>query len=127
MYRTRTAAFCTGLLIGALISIYLAPRILTPLPTGERVFVYGTLRSELVRFAVCHCLVPKEPATLSGYEKVSRTIVPAPRGSVAGEIITLTPAMLARIDRYEGIPDHYTRTRLTIAGAPAWVYIQNEE
>jgi len=117
-------AFLIGLIVGALIMIYSAPHYLTPATRGETLFVYGTLKSELVRFTVCRCLVPETSATLLGYRKVGRTIVPEADASVDGAFIVVTPDALTRIDRYEGTPHHYERVRMAIEGRAAWVYIE---
>lgn len=91
----------------------------------ERVFVYGTLTNPAVRFMVCRCHTPLIPATLKNYHKQGLTIIPDENATVSGGVIAVSPTELARIDRYERVPDRYRRETVTIRGQSMWVYIKN--
>jgi len=116
-----------GILCGALLVIYTVPIFLSPAHGGETLFIYGTLQNEFVRFVACRCFVSETPATLVGYRKVKRTVVPAPGESVNGSFITIDQNTLKRIDQYEKMPGYYRRVSMEIDGRTAWVYIKNEE
>ncbi len=90
---------------------------------GQTVFVYGTLMNPLYRTYACVCLTPLAPATLPGYTKVGRNIVENETGSVAGGLIRVTRAELARLDRYERVPYQYQRSTITIDSSTVFVYI----
>jgi gamma-glutamylcyclotransferase (GGCT)/AIG2-like uncharacterized protein YtfP len=95
----------------------------------EHLFVYGTLMEPLVQRKVLGQTVSGQPDTLAGYEKnqldLGGGVYPIIRrkagGSVAGLVITVTPAELKLIDVYEG--DAYQREKVELAsGRRAWVY-----
>ena len=71
-------------------------------------FVYGSLLVPLVRRRVIGREVPAQPARILGHERrcirneIYPAIRPRPGASVAGELLLLTPADLARLDEYEG-------------------------
>lgn len=91
----------------------------------EPLFVYGTLTNPLVRTAMCQCLVSTTPAQLTGYRKVGRNIIASSTAVVAGELMYITPTELARLDRYEQVPENYLRHRVEVAGKRVWVYSKN--
>ena len=91
---------------------------------SERVFVYGTLQSPLVRLYACRCITPHHPATVSGWRRDGLTIHPATEHTVTGQILHVTPVELARFDRYERVPHRYARKQITTSNGVAWVYIK---
>lgn len=87
------------------------------------VFAYATLRSDAVRLIVTGRRQATEPARLPGFRREGRTIVPDPDGMVEGLRVTVGPAELARLDRYERVGIVYERVLLPLAdGTSAWVY-----
>jgi gamma-glutamylcyclotransferase (GGCT)/AIG2-like uncharacterized protein YtfP len=47
-----------------------------------------------------------------------------PADTIAGELYAVTPAMLAALDRFEGVPRLYERQSWRLAdGSQAWVYV----
>ncbi len=95
----------------------------------EALFVYGTLMEPRVQMGVIGRTVTGRPDRLDGYKKgqirlgggLFPIIEPEPGRSVEGVVITVTPAELVRIDRYES--DAYRRQKVTLAsGQQAWVY-----
>lgn len=93
---------------------------------SERVFVYGSLTSPIVRSIICGCVATTSQAALSDYSKVGRTIIPNEQSEVPGLIFYASDWELGWFDWYERTPDYYRRERIEIAGEPAWVYIKNE-
>jgi len=112
-----------GILLGALATILLAPSLISNQEQQHSVFVYGTLRNNLVRFYACHCLVPETPTELYGYRKIGLNIVPSENDSVSGSIINISETQLQLIDTYENIPQRYTREKITIDNRDHWVYL----
>ncbi len=95
----------------------------------EHLFVYGTLMDPIVQFSVFGRVVQGQPDRLTGYKKSSiqlgggvyPIIKPETGHSVEGLVITVTPAELKLIDRYEG--DAYQRKKVTlVSGRQVWVY-----
>jgi gamma-glutamylcyclotransferase (GGCT)/AIG2-like uncharacterized protein YtfP len=96
-------------------------------------FVYGSLMFEPVRRLHSRRALATEPATLPGYGRRALRgagypgIVPAPVESVAGLLVRgLSPALLARLDRWEGA--EYVRIPVHVAlasgaAAPAYTYL----
>ncbi len=100
-------------------------------PPVERVFVYGTLK----RGHGNHRLLERGGARYVGEARVSGTMhdiggIPAVglsgRGTVHGEVYELDAETLARLDRLEGTPTFYQRTRVRMStGTEAWIYVMN--
>lgn len=89
----------------------------------QRVFAYGTLRNPLVRLLITRELTTATPAQLPGYRKQGLDIIEADAEKTAGEVFTVTPEGLQRLDRYERLGERYQRIELTLTdGEPAWVY-----
>lgn len=89
----------------------------------HEVFVYGTLRSGLVRWVVTGRAGESRPAVLEEFRRSALDLEEAPGERVEGEVITVSAEELARLDRYERLGIRYQRVRLTLAdGAEAWVY-----
>lgn len=89
----------------------------------HEVFVYGTLRSGLVRWVVTGRAGESRPATLEDFRRSALDLEEAPGERVQGEVITVSAEELARLDRYERLGIRYERVRLTLAdGSEAWVY-----
>lgn len=103
---------------------YDRPDHLAPIEAGpHEVFVYGTLRSGLVRWVVTGRAGESRAATLEGFRRTALDLEDAPGERVIGEVITVSAEELARLDRYERLGIRYERVRLTLAdGSAAWVY-----
>ncbi len=92
-------------------------------PGPHRLFVYGTLRSPVVRFVVTRRVRPAEPATLPGFRRVNRDITYDPDAEVEGYVVHVSTTELRRLDRYERTGQVYERVRVILEGGePAWVY-----
>ena len=100
-----------------------------------RVAVYGTLLTGGGNYHVGADAVDRKPCRMSGtlYDPTGGWY-PAfvPDGSeafnVVGEVLTVTPATFARLDRLEGYPNLYARERIPVlledgTRAEAWVYV----
>lgn len=96
---------------------------------NEYLFVYGTLQFPEVQEHVFGRIVPSTPDVLDNFARENITlgtetyfIVAADVGSsVEGCLLEITPAELARGDRYE--TSAYRRFRVTLrSGIEAWVY-----
>ncbi|MBM4384777.1 MAG: gamma-glutamylcyclotransferase [Deltaproteobacteria bacterium] len=97
-------------------------------------FSYGTLMLAPVRRLHSRRAFATEPATLAGFARVALRgasypgLVPDARGVVTGVLVRgIAPALLAKLDRWEGA--EYTRqpVRVTLASgesAPAFVYVR---
>jgi len=123
MSKRITLSLILGILCGSLVTILFAPSIISNQEQQHSVFVYGTLRNNLVRFYACHCLVPETPTELAGYRKIGLNIVPSDNDSVSGSIINVSEKQLQLIDKYENIPQRYTREKITIDKSEHWVYL----
>lgn len=92
-------------------------------PCDQRVFVYGTLRNPLVRWLIVGRRISTAPAAVSGFDKQRLDIQPLPDGRVPGEVFSVAPRELARLDRYERLGVRYERVCLALdSGEPVWVY-----
>ena len=117
--------FALGVILGfILVFTYLAIHSATPEERTETLFIYGTLENPAIRFLMCRCITIAEPATLTGYQQVGLNIEPNSDDTVLGELIKLSPEELARLDRYEEVPDNYVRKQVTVNQALVWVYIK---
>ena len=104
----------------------------------ERVFVYGTLlRGGANEHVPGAGVLDREPCLVHGelYDTGwgYPAIFPDPATWlwVAGEVLTVTPAALARMDLLEGVPRLYQRKRVKyyVAKKPAgeaWVYVMRD-
>ncbi|WP_416140641.1 gamma-glutamylcyclotransferase family protein [Halomonas sp. HK25] len=103
---------------------YDRPDHLAPIEAGpHEVFVYGTLRSALVRWVVTGRAGDSRPAVLEDFRRTALDLEESPGERVEGEVITVSAEELARLDRYERLGIRYERVRLTLAdGSAAWVY-----
>lgn len=104
---------------------YSAPDGLQPIDESRqhRLFVFGTLRSPVVRWIVMGRTGEPEPAILAGYQKEALDITPAPGGEVHGYVLMVSPQELARLDRYERLGIRYERIKMSLADdSRAWVY-----
>ncbi len=97
-----------------------------------RVFVYGSLLDGARQRRVLGREVPMLPARLPGYERGRGRyfyIVARPGAETAGAILLgLDARDLAALDRYEELPDLYTREAVTVTTAAAgritcWCYL----
>jgi gamma-glutamylcyclotransferase (GGCT)/AIG2-like uncharacterized protein YtfP len=98
--------------------------IVAPEEVGpHRLFVYGTLRSPIVRFVVTGRVRPRETATLPGFRRVGRDIIYDTDAEVEGYVVYVSSGELRRLDRYERTGQVYERVELTLDdGRSAWVY-----
>jgi len=103
---------------------YDPPGDLPPIEAGpHEVFVYGTLRSGLVRWAVTGRAGESRPAILEDFRRTALDLEEAPGERVKGEVITVSAKELGRLDRYERLGIRYERVRLKLTdGTTAWVY-----
>ncbi len=103
---------------------YDRPDHLAPVEAGpHEVFVYGTLRSRLVRWVVTGRAGESRPVTLEDFRRTALDLEEAPGEHVEGEVITVSAEELRRLDRYERLGIRYERVRLTLTdGTKAWVY-----
>jgi len=100
-----------------------------------RVFVYGSLLAASRQRAVLGREVRTLPARLPGYERGRARyfyIVPRPGVETAGAILlNLNARDLAALDRYEEVPDLYTREVVTVITAgggriTCWRYLPTQ-
>lgn len=104
---------------------YTAPDGLEPIDDSRqhRLFVFGTLRSPVIRWVVMGRAGDQIPATLEGYRKEALDISPDPEAEVHGYVLTVSPRELSRLDRYERLGIRYERVTMALAdGTSAWVY-----
>jgi gamma-glutamylcyclotransferase (GGCT)/AIG2-like uncharacterized protein YtfP len=98
------------------------------------VFVYGTLCDSAVFARVARARRPlllARPAVLRGFRRVALrgtpypTLLRAPGAAVAGKLLRVTPAQLARLHRYEGRAYRFravlARRFSTVFRAHAWI------
>lgn len=96
---------------------------LAPAIGEQQVFVYGTLRNPAVRRVVIGRRVATEASFLPDYRKEGLDITPAPGAGVAGELLTVQPPGLRRLDRYERLGIRYERVEAILDdGRRVWVY-----
>jgi gamma-glutamylcyclotransferase (GGCT)/AIG2-like uncharacterized protein YtfP len=95
-------------------------------------FTYGTLMFEPVRRLHSRRALAAEPATLAGHARRALRgasypgLVPDPSGCVPGVLLRgVSPALLARLDRWEGTEYVRVPVQVTLASgerAPAFTY-----
>jgi gamma-glutamylcyclotransferase (GGCT)/AIG2-like uncharacterized protein YtfP len=90
---------------------------------SHRLFVYGTLRSDLVRWLVIGRQVDSRQAWLPGFQRRGLTIETREGARTPGEVIEVDAVELRRVDRYERLGTRYERIceRLE-SGERAFVY-----
>ena len=96
---------------------------------GEQVFVYGSLMQGLQY----HHLLGSadflgDDRTQDGFRLLSLGPYPAavegPGTSIRGELYSVNPTTLRRLDLLEGVPDLYERRRVSLqSGREAWMYV----
>lgn len=92
---------------------------------SHQVFVYGTLRYAPVRWVVMRASGNPRQAVLEGFERNNLDLAPNENERVEGLLLEVTPAQLARLDRYERLGIRYERIKQTLAdGSTAWVYVR---
>lgn len=109
---------------------YSAPEGLEPIDESRdhRLFVFGTLRSPLVRWVIMGRAGDQEPAILVGYRKEALDIAPDPEAEVPGYVLMVSPLELSRLDRYERLGIRYNRIKMALGdGSNAWVYRRLDE
>lgn len=91
----------------------------------HRVFVYGTLRQPLVRRLVTGQWIDTRAALLPGFEQQGLDLERSSGAQAEGEVFTVEPSVLARLDRYERLGIRYERVPATLANDEvAWVYLR---
>lgn len=104
---------------------YEAPAGLAPVAGNRlhRVFAYGTLRYEPVRWLVIGRAAPAEAAALPGFRADGLDVVRAPTARTDGIVFEVTADELSALDRYERLGVRYERIELPLDdGTAAWVY-----
>ncbi|WP_114417987.1 gamma-glutamylcyclotransferase family protein [Marinospirillum perlucidum] len=130
---SKLLATVTGLLLVAVLGAWLvwqSPWFYQPPPanqpalnTPQQVFVYGTLTWDWLRFLILRGPSTARDAQLPGYQKKGLDLEPEPGSRVQGQVLTVSPQELARLDRYERLGIKYQRQLKTLAdGSQAWVY-----
>lgn len=95
------------------------------------VFVYGSLKKGKSNHSVLTDRAQfMRPATIQGAVMVDLGSFPAiikGTGEVTGEVYSITPEIMARLDRLEGHPRFYKREIIDIGeGQQAWTYYLSE-
>jgi len=121
------ASLFIGILCGGLISIFVIPQFISHEEKEHSLFVYGTLRNEMIRYFACLCLVAETPTRLTGYKKDGLNIIPSEQHYVIGSLITVSSEELKRIDEYENTPERYTRETIMINEEKHWVYLKTND
>lgn len=84
-----------------------------------RLYVYGTLKSDITCGWLDVHPKSKTPATLRGYRKQGLNIYKDPESSVDGYLLEISPEELARIDSYEA---GYKKIEVEVGGDTAIAY-----
>jgi len=88
-------------------------------------FVYGTLTHSWVRWLVTGEQIESTPASLSGFRREGLDLVADPDAVTQGELLSVTPDNLRRLDRYERLGIRYERIPVPLAsGEQVWVYMR---
>jgi len=100
-----------------------------------RVFVYGLLlRPDVRGYLGVHGSDWQHGEQLNGYSLTTNwggtcrgivRLIPTVHGAVFGSSAEFTDEELSRMDRFEGVPDMYTRSRVTTSGGERSVYRAN--
>jgi len=99
------------------------PAIIDERISEQDVFVYGTLRYDWLRWIIMGTPIETREAVLEGYRRQDLDILPQPDARVQGDVLTVSPAALKALDRYERLGIRYTRESVKLAdGDTAWVY-----
>lgn len=89
----------------------------------QDVFGYATLKHSLLRFVVIGRPVSAAPAQLEGFLREGRDLRRDSGSVVAGQVFTVGPEGLLRLDRYERLGERYRRDLRTLTdGRDVWVY-----
>lgn len=89
----------------------------------HQVFVYGTLRSAVVRWLVTGEWLSSAPAVLEGYRRDGLDVDLAPGHQVTGERLSVDGETLRELDRYERLGVRYRRVAVELQnGHQAWLY-----
>jgi gamma-glutamylcyclotransferase (GGCT)/AIG2-like uncharacterized protein YtfP len=117
------AVYFTQIQPGTLLPVDPIEIVVPEEPGPHRLFVYGTLRSPVVRFVVTGRVRPTEAARLPGFRREGRNITYDPDAEVEGFVVHVSTSELRRLDRYERTGQVYERVEMTLEdGEPAWVY-----
>lgn len=103
---------------------YQTPELQQPLEArNHRVFAFGTLQNDTVRWLVTGARQPTQPAQLPGYRREGLNILADEQASTPGQVFEVSAEQLRRLDRYERLGTRYERIKLELAdGSHAWVY-----
>ncbi len=99
-------------------------------PQRITVFVYGTLmRGQPSHHLLGDAQFLGRGQTARGYDLLAIAWYPGlvrGTGVVRGELYSISKAFVAELDRYEGHPDHFTRTQLELStGESVTAYVFN--
>ena len=98
----------------------------------NRVFVYGSLKKDYGN----HSYVEKsefigKAKTLPIFTMISYGFFPAclinGKTEISGEVYDVTDSILSRMDRLEGVPNHYQRIRCITTLGEAWIYVMKDD
>ncbi|SHM54420.1 gamma-glutamylcyclotransferase family protein [Halomonas cupida] len=89
----------------------------------HQVFVYGTLRSPVVRWLVTTDYLESTPAVLEDYRRDGLDVDTAPGHQVEGELLSVDRETLLELDRYERLGVRYRRVPVKLQdGQQVWLY-----
>jgi len=106
---------------------YTAPAHLSVIDPGRehKLFVYGTLTHSWVRWLVTGEQIESTAASLSGFRREGLDLVADPDAVTRGELLSVTPESLRRLDRYERLGIRYERILVPLtSGEQVWVYMR---
>jgi gamma-glutamylcyclotransferase (GGCT)/AIG2-like uncharacterized protein YtfP len=106
---------------------YTAPAHLSVIDPGRehKLFVYGTLTHGWVRRLVTGEQIESTAASLSGFRHEGLDLVADPNAVTQGELLSVTPESLRRLDRYERLGIRYERILVPLtSGEQVWVYMR---
>jgi gamma-glutamylcyclotransferase (GGCT)/AIG2-like uncharacterized protein YtfP len=106
---------------------YKAPAHLSVIdPDREhKLFVYGTLTHGWVRRLVTGEQIESTAASLSGFRREGLDLVADPNAVTQGELLSVTPESLRRLDRYERLGIRYERILVPLTSdEQVWVYMR---
>jgi len=106
---------------------YTAPAHLSVIDPGRehKLFVYGTLTHSWVRWLVTGEQIESTAASLSGFRREGLDLVADPDAVTRGELLSVTPESLRRLDRYERLGIRYERIPVPLtSGEQVWVYMR---
>ena len=96
---------------------------------NERLLVYGSLMEGLGLHPVLRGALrvgDNSPCVVHGYHLIDLGAFPGavkdPSSKLVGELYSVTKAVLAELDRIEGVPTFYNRVEVAASGHRCWMY-----